>query len=254
MTNMRSRPTPGRRSKVLRDWLSHHGVLRKASRLSSVVAPDPGRFGRLIVQRRRALGLTTRDVRNAGGPSTPTLSRLEAGKVDRPSRDTLAKLDVSLQWVPGSAARTFDGGLPETLEPAPPPTPTSEHPIVATPSGVMISTETLSALVELVDRIGLGAPTEAEAVDELGALVDRLLRAWIIVQAETWKAQNELQRNEILITRMLGDQLRREPDPETIPSDDLEDINYLRWLLGRRDDASAADRQRWLLRWEHSQR
>lgn len=238
------------------------GAVRQGTRppkLSRVVnTSDPIRFGRLVVQRRRVLGLTTRDVHHAGGPSTPTLNRIEAGRVGQPSRDTLVKLDRALQWQPGSAARTFDGGLPETLEPPPVSSPTTPQPIVATVDGVMINTETLSHLVDLVDQVARRGDSDRESdraeLHELSVLVDRLLRSWIIVQAEVWKSQNELQRNEILINRMLGDQLRREPDPAKVTPKDLEEINYLRWLLGRKEDADSADRHRWQLRWESSYR
>lgn len=236
------------------------GAMRPVPRppkLSRVVnTSDPVRFGRLVVQRRRVLGLTTRDVHHAGGPSTPTLNRIEAGRIGQPSRNTLVKLDRALQWQPGSAARTFDGGLPETLEPTPAPSPSTSQPIVATVDGVTISTETLSNLVDLVDQVARSDDsdrlTDRTELRELSVLVDRLLRSWIIVQAEVWKSQNELQRNEILINRMLGDQLRREPDPARVTPKDLEDINYLRWLLGRKEDADSADRHRWQLRWESS--
>lgn len=229
-------------------------------KLSAVVttSDQAARFGRIVVQRRRVLGLTTRDVHKAGGPSTPTLNRIEAGRIRQPSRDTLVKLDRALRWQSGSAARTFDGGLPETVEPTPPPSPTISQPIVATVDGVMISTETLSTLVDLVDQVVRSGDPDGEdgrtERRELGVLVDRLLRSWIIVQAEVWKSQNELQRNEILINRMLGDQLRKEPDPAKLGPSDLEDINYLRWLLGRKDDADSADIHRWQMRWENTHR
>lgn len=230
---------------------------QRRPKLTDVSSSDPARFARLIVQRRRVLGLTTRDVQKAGGPSTPTLNRLEAGRVAQPSRDTLVKLDRALQWQPGSAARSFDGGLPETIEPPPRPSTSPTQPIVATIDGVMISTETLSSLVDLVDQVSRANEHRdingRAELDELGTLVDRLLRSWIIVQAEVWKSQNELQRNEILINRMLGDQLRKEPDAAKVPEQDLEDIGYLRWLLGRKEDADPADRQRWQTRWETSQ-
>ena len=230
---------------------------QRRPKLTDVSSSDPARFARLIVQRRRVLGLTTRDVQKAGGPSTPTLNRLEAGRVAQPSRDTLVKLDRALQWHPGSAARSFDGGLPETIEPAPRPSTSPAQPIVATIDGVMISTETLSSLVDLVDQVTRANEhrdiSGREQLDELGTLVDRLLRSWIIVQAEVWKSQNELQRNEILINRMLGDQLRKEPDAARVPAQDLEDIGYLRWLLGRKEDADPAARHRWETRWETSQ-
>ncbi|AYB69463.1 transcriptional repressor [Corynebacterium phage Juicebox] len=75
----------------------------------------------VVVSRRRALGLSQQAVASAGGPSDTTQSRIEAAGTPGPSRQTLDKLDVGLQWEPGSARRVYeDGGEPtELVEPGP---------------------------------------------------------------------------------------------------------------------------------------
>lgn len=231
--------------------------------------PDPSRFGDLVRRRRNTLGMTMRDVAQAGGPSTPTMNRLEAGRISRPDRDTFVKLDHALQWAAGSAARTFHGGFPEAAERGPRISVADERPIVATDSGVLISTRVLSEYVTLVDRLGKAVTRpglqsmEADElratirgiesdVTELQVMLNRVLRAWITVQVEQWKTQGELNQRELVINMMIGDQLDREPDRSETPPDDLEDINYLRWLLNRRQDAAAEDVARWRQRWERS--
>lgn len=118
----------------------------------------------------------------------------------------------------------------------------------------MLSTEVMSSFAEAVDSLRRHDDPDAvqEATATLSTLVDRMLRAWFTAQAETWKAHDTLQANELLITRMLG--LHRAPGP-TATAADVEDINYLRWLLARgSDDASPDDIARWSARWENSQR
>lgn len=232
--------------------------------------PDPNRFGELVRRRRNTLGMTMRDVAEGGGPSTPTMNRLEAGRIRRPDRDTFVKLDHVLQWVSGSAARAFNGGVPESTERSTRvPTASGERPIIATDAGVLISTQVLSEYVTLVDRLGKAVSrpdlqkmdadglratirTLEGDVTQLQVMLNRVLRAWITVQVEQWKMQGELQQRELVINMMIGDQLDREPDQSETPQDDLEDINYLRWLLNRRQDAAAEDVARWRQRWERS--
>lgn len=226
-----------------------------AHTLDLVTAPDPERFGRIVQTRRRQLGLTTVQVAEAGGPSKPTLHRIETGRVLNPDTATFVKLDAALEWTAGSAARAFDGGLPTPLTSREVALPNLDRPIVATAEGVMLATEVLSSLAEAVDSLGSDDPAAVEgATAALSSLVDRMLRAWITAQAETWKAHGTLQSHELLITRMLGGSLHRAPGP-TATEDDIEDINYLRWLIGRvEEDATLEEIERWAARWENSQR
>jgi len=79
------------------------------------------RFGALVAARRSELGRLSRDdVHAAGGPSDTTLARLENpdSQMPPPRKATFPKLDLGLQWVPGSAARAWAGGDPVGLEQA----------------------------------------------------------------------------------------------------------------------------------------
>lgn len=62
---------------------------------------------------------TQLDVYNQGGPSNSTLTAVEDARPPGPSRSTLRKLDVGLQWESGSARRVLEGGEPTPLEATP---------------------------------------------------------------------------------------------------------------------------------------
>jgi len=64
-------------------------------------------------------GLAQSTVTNRGGPSVPTIRRIERGQpVDQA---TLTKLDLGLGWAPGTARAILDGhdpALPDAVTPA----------------------------------------------------------------------------------------------------------------------------------------
>jgi hypothetical protein len=62
-------------------------------------------------QRRGQLRLTQEQASANCGLSKRTLMQIEAGEAS-PSELTLGKLDVGLQWEPGSARTVLDGGEP----------------------------------------------------------------------------------------------------------------------------------------------
>lgn len=68
------------------------------------------RLGTAAQKRRDALGLTRDQVYQRGGPSQPTLLKIERGAQPPPQPATLRKLDAGLDWEPGSAARVLAGG------------------------------------------------------------------------------------------------------------------------------------------------
>jgi hypothetical protein len=66
--------------------------------------------------RRNTLGLTQRDVVDAGGPAMSTLRQIEAAKSPGGvSRSTTSSLDRALRWAPGTAQAMLSG----TAEPEP---------------------------------------------------------------------------------------------------------------------------------------
>ncbi|MFE3229291.1 hypothetical protein [Nocardia sp. NPDC059228] len=70
------------------------------------------RLGQLAHQRRLELGLSQAKVAEAGGPSDTTQTALEAGALSKVRPATLRKLDIGLQWAPGSAAAILRGEEP----------------------------------------------------------------------------------------------------------------------------------------------
>ena len=74
-------------------------------------------LGRAVLRRRTTLGLSQKDIWDAGGPSDTTLSTWEKGtSASMPWKSTLMKLDGVLRWAPGSAAAVLAGGEPTELD------------------------------------------------------------------------------------------------------------------------------------------
>ncbi len=91
-------------------------VTISAVRLFGMDGSDSDRrstFARVLEARRRALGLTQRDVYAAGGPSPATLVRWESGDgLTTPPRPTaLNRLDGALRWNPGTARKLLTGEI-----------------------------------------------------------------------------------------------------------------------------------------------
>ncbi len=75
--------------------------------------PDMQQFADVVHVRRRQLGLSLAAVAAQGGPSEPTMVRIESGESPPPLRmATFSKLDRVLQWTEGSAATAYEGGHP----------------------------------------------------------------------------------------------------------------------------------------------
>ena len=75
----------------------------------AVVAAHPEELATAVSDRRRQLALSMAAAEAAGGPSQPTLVRIESGQSPPPRPITLAKLDRALRWRPGTAARVYAG-------------------------------------------------------------------------------------------------------------------------------------------------
>lgn len=105
-------PRAGHRPKAM--FANHRFCLPKTWGIVGRMKPelDWERLGRYV---RAARGpRSQRDIRKAGGPSDETISKIERGKW-RPKRgvqETLDKLDVGLDWEPGSAVSVLEGGEP----------------------------------------------------------------------------------------------------------------------------------------------
>lgn len=81
--------------------------------LSEQIQRNKVRLGHLVRERRIELGLRQKDFRDQGGPSGPTMFRIESGKLsDKPHQQMLERLDMCLRWQMGSCRSILDGGEP----------------------------------------------------------------------------------------------------------------------------------------------
>lgn len=76
-------------------------------------ADDRQRLAEAVRGRRLALGLRQTDLAERGGPSTETLRLIENARQDGYGPRTLARLDRSLNWPPGTAAKILEGAEAE---------------------------------------------------------------------------------------------------------------------------------------------
>lgn len=218
-----------------------------------MTTPNTVRFGRIVAARRRELGLTSEELSDAGGPTRVTLRKLEAGTTPQPGLKTFAKLDKVLKWRSGSAARTFDGGEPDPLDRRRR-RQTLDLPITATDTTVTLRTEVVAELIEKVSALERIAKRFSDD-EELQATViglqlygDRVLRAWIIGQAEVLRQRGDTPSVDPIFTRMLGDYLNREPQADD--QRDSDDLLYLRWLLDMPVKITGEQESGFAARWE----
>ncbi|MGB6244614.1 MAG: hypothetical protein WBF94_06640 [Gordonia sp. (in: high G+C Gram-positive bacteria)] len=229
--------------------------MKELKRSSLKGVSDQSRFGELVERRRGELGINQSDVPQHGGPSDLTVRKLERGRIARPSAATFSKLDTALQWAPGSARAAFHGGEPVPLSPEAgagglanwrrlrPPAA-----VVGIDQGVVLRTDALAEILRLstaLDSLQGLSEGDVQRITDLRHALDRVIRAWVIRQAEIAKLRGGISD----LTIVLDDQLRTRPtavDPE-----DLEDLRYLRWLAGYEvDDLTNEDGRRFSLRFE----
>lgn len=82
----------------------------------TAMSTNAQRLGEVVLARREELDMTQLDVWQAGGPSNTTLTKIENGQVTSLARSTARKLDVGLDWRPGSARRVWEGGEAIAIE------------------------------------------------------------------------------------------------------------------------------------------
>lgn len=209
-----------------------------------MTTPDHVRFGRIVAARRRELGLTLDDVAEKGGPSQVTTSGIEQGAISRPQLQTFKKLDAVLRWKPGSAARAFDGAEPEPVggtrrRRRPQKIAATEYSVILPLSSVAQLLQAAKNLESLTER--LDSAELKEISRELDLHVDRILRTWIIAQVEGRLRAGDHLKGDVMIEMLLGDYLARTPD--AVDDEDVEDLLYLRWLLGRAPDTLTAEQR-----------
>ena len=125
--------------------------------------PDMQQFADVVNLRRRQLGLSLAAVAAQGGPSEPTMVRIESGESPPLRMATFSKLDRVLQWTEGSAATAYEGGDP---------TPLGATEMGAPAGEVTISYAALGDLVEV--SVELRRLADEINNSELATVVDRL--------------------------------------------------------------------------------
>ncbi|MFC9894034.1 helix-turn-helix domain-containing protein [Nocardia sp. NPDC127579] len=206
------------------------------------------RFGRIIRERRDELGLTQMQIGDLGGPSAPTIRKIEEG-TDSISVHTLNKLDVPLRWLPGSAARTYAGGTPTARE------DTSEggdESVVAGPDSIRFDIADLTGLLastgrlnDAVEDTGVTESAVLSAVAEMNRVVSRLSARYATVMLERNGGPG---RDLHPLVAMAFSHLLEIPAEVNDP-DEVRERRYRRWLAGRSADVDAATEARFHARW-----
>ncbi|GAA5060175.1 helix-turn-helix domain-containing protein [Nocardia callitridis] len=70
---------------------------------------DLDALGAAVRERRRELKLTQAEISGKGGPSAKAVSEIERSRTPLPQPETLDKLDVALDWTPGTADALLRG-------------------------------------------------------------------------------------------------------------------------------------------------
>ena len=196
-----------------------------------------------VLARRDQLKFSRRQVSLNGGPSEPTLLKIERGQGDDLGAATFRKLDIGLQWEAGSAARVVEGGTP---------TAAARSTIAFAPGGIPVPVSAVAEVTKLVGELQDLADTNRD--DSLRALSDRLSVAIRPIYGSY--VTNVLETNRrsspgglAAILQLLGPFL-----DEPIPTDavDVSEWQYRRWLAGQTDGLTKAQEQRFQRRLEQS--
>ncbi|MGB3676806.1 MAG: hypothetical protein WA988_20445 [Candidatus Nanopelagicales bacterium] len=217
--------------------------------------PRLRRFGAIVAARRRLLGLTRDQVREAGGPSDTRLASIEEGTGPTPSGSTLAKLDNALEWVLGSAARTLSGGEPTALNPAPAGADTARLGVgpdeVAVPVALLIELINHGRAVNAAVKKASGAAVPLSSIDKptarLNAAVSRLSRIAIIDVFERNGGPGRQIPN--MLELAFADQLDVPIDPKTMDPLEQEDRLYIQWLAHRPVEIPSEQVEQFYQRW-----
>ncbi|MBF6218172.1 helix-turn-helix domain-containing protein [Nocardia gipuzkoensis] len=208
------------------------------------------RFGRIIRERRDELGLTQLQIGDLGGPSAPTIRKIEDGEAAI-SMQTLNKLDAPLRWLPGSAARTYAGGVPAADEPADASRAAGES-VVAGPDAIRFEISDLTGLLaasgRLTDAVENGRTSDPQvvaAIAELNRVVSKLSARYATAMLERNGGPG---RQLHPLVEMAFAHLLAVPAESSDPGE-IQERRYRRWLAGRSEDIDAATDARFRARW-----
>ncbi|MGV9411652.1 hypothetical protein ACWDOP_17205 [Nocardia sp. NPDC003693] len=201
-------------------------------------APDDAsarRLARVVLARMGAMHRSRRQVHLHGGPTEPTMLKIERGEARGLTPKTLRRLDIGLDWTSGSAENVyFTGGNPTPLK--------ERTGIVAGPPGVYVDAETITELITVAREIGdlaeAGTPAAQAAAHRLNAAIQPLYGRYV-----TQLLEANRRRGGALgpLVTILGPYLDRPVDPA---HDNEEEALYRRWLAGMRIDLDETTRRR----------
>lgn len=225
-----------------------------------MVSTTRARFGQFVYKRRRLLNLTQDEVTAAGGPSDAAQTRAENGTGPDPSIETLRKLDVALRWVPGSAARTLEGGVPNPLEQVgeeqvgEQPRRVEHPPLALGPSQIPLDLETIVEIlgphskINKISEAHPDVPGLSDAAADLNRVVSKITGAYVTRLLEV--NGGPAGPRQPLVEFAFGELL--EVAPEFDDPDEYEDARYRRFLSGRDQDLDAQTCERFRRRWEEA--
>ncbi|WP_431949230.1 hypothetical protein [Nocardia lijiangensis] len=193
------------------------------------------RLADAVVARMAKLRRSRRQVHLRGGPTEPTMLKIERAEARSLTSKTLRKINVGLDWAPGSAENIyFAAGNPTELP--------NRTGIVVGPPGVYVDVETITALITVAQEIGDLAESESlamqAAADRLNATIQPLYARYVTQLLEANRRQGGALGPLMTI---LGPFLDRPIDPAR---DDEEDGLYRRWLAGMRLNIDESTRNR----------
>ncbi|NNH69337.1 XRE family transcriptional regulator [Nocardia uniformis] len=193
------------------------------------------RLAEVVVARMGALHRSRRRVHLRGGPTEPTLLKIERGEARGLTPKTLRRLDIGLDWTAGSAENVyFAGGNPTPLK--------ERTGIVTGPPGVYVDAETITELITAAHEIGDLAESESPsmraAARRLDATIQPLYARFVTQLLEANRRQGGALGPLVAI---LGPYLDRTIDPAR---DNEEEARYRRWLAGMRVELDESTRRR----------
>jgi len=193
------------------------------------------RLADAVVARMAKLRRSRRQVNLRGGPTEPTMLKIERAEARSLTSKTLRKINIGLDWAPGSAENIyFTAGNPTELP--------NRTEFVVGPPGVHVDVETITALITVAREIGDLAESESlamqSAAQRLNATIQPLYARFVTQLLEANRRQGGALG---LLVTVLGPFLDRPLDPTC---DDEEEGLYRRWLAGMRLDIDESTSKR----------
>jgi hypothetical protein len=196
-----------------------------------------------VLARRDQLKFSRRQVSLNGGPSEPTLLKIERGQGDDLGAATFRKLDIGLQWEAGSAARVAVGGTPAAA---------ARSDVALASGGLSVPVAAVAEVTKLVGELQDLADVRED--ESLRSISERLALAIRPIYGSYVTSVLEANRRSspgglAAILQLLGPFL-----DEPIPTDaaDVSEWKYRRWLAGQTDGLTKAQEQRFQRRLEQS--